>query len=304
MSNKPVRSPRLGFTLIELLVVIAIIALLVGLMLPAVQRAREAAQRAKCQNHLKQMSLAALNYESARQTLPPSRLLKHQSWAWLILPYVEQDNLWSKWDVRIPIYEIDPNTIKYSIPIYFCPSRRPPGGVNLPFIQPLNCGPVVGPVGAVGDYAASNGTTGFDYPVQLADGSFLMPNGAFEASQGVPHVAFETSHGVPLKQIADGLSNTILFGEKNVPLNHFFEFPWDCSIWDGHNPTCHTRSAGLDFPLTDGMRDQNLNFGSYHPGICQFAFCDGSVHILRNSISRTTLELLANRNDGQTIPDY
>jgi prepilin-type processing-associated H-X9-DG protein len=147
--------------------------------------------------------------------------------------------------------------------------------------------------GSPGDYAASIGSTGADYPISLTNGIQLPPNGALEAF-----------NGVPFKRITDGLSNTILVGDKHVPLGHFADFPWDCSIYDGHNPVCNTRAAGPGYPLVDSMRDMGWKFGSYHSGICQFAFCDGSVHILKNSISENVLGLLANKSDGQVIPDY
>jgi hypothetical protein len=95
-----------------------------------------------------------------------------------------------------------------------------------------------------------------------------------------------------------------MIGEKHVPKDLFGNYPWDCGMFDGHNPVCNTRAAGVDFPLAGTRFDTGWKFGSYHPGICQFVFCDGSVHSLQNSISPATLGLLAARNDGQLIPPY
>src|SRR5947209_6197460 len=93
-----------GFTLIELLVVIAVIGVLIGLLLPAVQRSREAANRLKCQNNLKQIALACTLHENATGRFPPSRLAgESQSWAWIILPQLEQDNLYRQWPVDLPL---------------------------------------------------------------------------------------------------------------------------------------------------------------------------------------------------------
>jgi prepilin-type N-terminal cleavage/methylation domain-containing protein len=127
MSYRTERIHRSGFTLIELLVVIAIIALLIGMLLPAVQRVREAAYRAKCQNNLKQIGLAVLNYSSGREFLPPSRFSAQESpsWAWLILPQLEQDNLYRKWNFsRVGISQVDFSVLNGRVPVYFCPSRR------------------------------------------------------------------------------------------------------------------------------------------------------------------------------------
>ncbi len=138
-SGRDGRGPR-GFTLIELLVVIAIIAILMGLLLPAVQKVREAAARAKCQNNLHQIAVACLNYESAHGRLPPSRLENEgPSWAWLILPQLEQENLYRLWPEGVPIYKLDdPAVLANGIPVYFCPSSgRSPGDkvVSKGFIQ-------------------------------------------------------------------------------------------------------------------------------------------------------------------------
>jgi hypothetical protein len=146
----------------------------------------------------------------------------------------------------------------------------------------------------VGDYAVCIGTTGFDYTYQLAPGTKSIP----------PDGAFVAYVGIRFAEISDGLSSTLMVGEKHVPWDSWGLFPWDCSLYDGHNPICNTRSAGPGYPLAASQFDPGLEFGSAHPGICQFVFCDGSVHILRNSIDPVTLGLLAQRNDGQAVNDY
>ena len=141
--------------------------------------------------------------------------------------------------------------------------------------------------GSVGDYAVSIGTTGVDYTLRTA------PDGAFQAVTGIRFA-----------DITDGLSNTLMAGEKHVPQGSLGLYPWDCNIYDGHNPVCHTRSGGPDFPLAVSREDPGWKFGSPHPGVCQFVFCDGGVRPLAKTISPVTLGLLAQRNDGQVIPPY
>jgi prepilin-type processing-associated H-X9-DG protein len=149
------------------------------------------------------------------------------------------------------------------------------------------------PLGSVGDYAAGIGTTGFDYTVVLTDTPPILPNGAFQAVTGVRFA-----------DITDGLTNTLLVGEKHVPRGSEGTYPLDCGLYDGHNPVCNTRAAGPKFPLATSAGDLSWKFGSRHPGLCQFVFCDGSVHLLVNSINPAVLGLLSQRNDGLGIPDY
>ena len=145
----------------------------------------------------------------------------------------------------------------------------------------------------MGDYAVCIGTTGFDYTVVIPDGPTIPPNGVFRAVQGIRFA-----------EILDGLSNTLMVGEKHVPRGYETLHPWDCGIYDGHNASCNTRAAGLAFPLAIAGDDPGWKFGSHHPGLCQFVFCDGSVHTLATSIDPAILGLLSQYNDGQVIPAY
>src|SRR5579883_3042421 len=223
MNRTGPRRSRPGFTLIELLVVIAIIAILVGLMMPAVQQAREAANRIQCANNLKQIGLAMHLYHDTYKRLPPSRIGgEGPSWAWLVLPYLEQQNLYRLSGTGLPFNKAVGALGKAAVPIYFCPSRRDAsqGVQGLAFTQRNGCLQFQGSPGALGDYAASVGSTGTDSPLTIPNGPTILPNGAFQFPAGNR-----------LADITDGTSNTILLGEKHVPANQFGAYPWDCSIY-------------------------------------------------------------------------
>src|SRR5437762_4116046 len=126
------RFTRSAFTLVELLVVIAIIGVLVALLLPAVQMAREAARRTQCGNHLKQLGLAAQNFNDAKGFLPPARVsndstdanLNWVTWAIIMLPFVEQQNFYSQWDITKAYEQHSVNVTRQGVSVYFFSSRR------------------------------------------------------------------------------------------------------------------------------------------------------------------------------------
>ena len=111
--------------------------------------------------------------------------------------------------------------------------------------------------------------------------------------------------GIRMNEIKDGLSNTLLIGEKHVKIGEFgLARSNDCSIYDGLNFICSSRPAGTTFPLVNSINSDKWAFGSYHTGVCQFVFCDGSVRSVPNDIDPIILGLLANRADGKAIPAW
>lgn len=318
-SSSTTNAQRRGFTLIELLVVIGVIAILIGLLLPAVQKVREAAARATCTNNLKQMGVALHAYHDTNKRLPPSRISDlHGTWAVLILPFLEQDAVYKAWDLDNIYYFQSPTARLAQIPVYFCPSRRtidtdptssikgdeddengnPVGLANVP--------------GALGDYAVSNGSDN-------CDGADCIGSNPLEHYYGIHNGAFCSDYAqdftplpkISFKSVLDGLSNTIFIGEKHVLLGHFGEGKFlvyvpsgqDGSIYNGDYPMNFCRPAGPSYPIAQSPLDDNVDagFGSYHPGICQFLFGDGSVHALSNQTDPEIMGLLANIADGRPV---
>lgn len=307
-----------GFTLIELLVVIAIIAILIGLLLPAVQKVREAAARSTCQNNLKQMGLAVHNFQSTYGVFPPSRTKDlGLTWAVLILPYMEQENLYKQFDLTKQYYQQpttngDPRTKE--VKTFFCPSYPRTTKVS----TAGDAGSGTHTPGSCADYNTISGNLerytdpGISGWVNWRDGSGA--NGMSKRSpNGTLMGEFNFNH------ISDGTSNTFLIGEKHIPVKWFglgMGTPsgdgGDGSVYNGDHEWHFCRVAGPSYPLamsptdTSGSAGTNYHsmFGSYHSGVVQFVFCDASVRALTPGIPTATLALLSQRDDGQVIPQY
>jgi prepilin-type processing-associated H-X9-DG protein/prepilin-type N-terminal cleavage/methylation domain-containing protein len=308
---------RQGFTLIELLVMIAIIAVLIGLLLPAVQKVRETASRMSCQNNLKQIGLALHHYHDAYQSFPPGyRALGPYSdgatdtapgWGWgaFILPHLEQDNLYRQLNFNQPVQKSP--AIQTVVKVYLCPSDITPGAA-FPVPDPFGKTIVLA---APSSYAACVGGDETDTTEPMGLGIFYR------------------NSRTRMADITDGTSSTILIGER----------AWSNAngIWAGAVPggvilrgelnPCRPVVPGAWFPaatlvqahahLNNALIDPDGSagmddFGSRHPGGSNFVFADGSVHFLRSVPSDNPdgsltqdgviFQALGTRAKGEVVP--
>jgi prepilin-type N-terminal cleavage/methylation domain-containing protein/prepilin-type processing-associated H-X9-DG protein len=348
-------NPRKGFTLIELLVVIAIIGVLMGLLLPAVQKVREAAKRVQCANNLKQLGLAIHNFHGTNEFLVPTTIAEaanvpatmpavadpdgFSTWATLLLPYIEQDNLYQQWNLQWQCSR-QPNPHAYQTPVktYLCPSRPDP------VLSKNDC--FTGG-GMVGDYNPNLGTINGVNNVTQNDGPVIEAMPTYASSGGFTIVT-QWRGRLRFADVIDGTSNTIIFGEKDIRPNSLRGKGEDRSIFGGQNNS--TRRCGgikrlgansfssvqygnnktpppyplpnplpstdvtvlqvrpIGTPQDDGSSTAsqyiNTAFGGPHPGVCQFLFTDGSVKAIGVNIDIYTYTYLITRNGGEPIGDY
>lgn len=294
---------RPGFTLVELLVTVAIIAILLALLLPAIQSARESARRVHCGNNLKQTALASLSYENTNGIFPPTYsnttppvFPQAQSFSWLywILPHLEGKTVF---DSVLDVIRRTP------IPMYFCPSRRPPG---------LYQGGTAKTdyVGCRGTFNAKNfSPLGNRY--KLHDGVLVNRN-CIGPPPPTGFTCIDCSLArndvvVTAAMIRDGLSNTVMIGEARKagpsPMSYGSDDNEDyANGGSGDYETGRHMGTGM-IPDTDsrGASSQVITFGAAHPVVFGVALADGSVRFLSYTASPTILGYLAGRNDGQTF---
>jgi prepilin-type N-terminal cleavage/methylation domain-containing protein/prepilin-type processing-associated H-X9-DG protein len=296
---------RHGFTLIELLVVIAIIAILIALLVPAVQKVREAAARTQCQNNLKQIGLATLNYESTCKGLPPRCQVyaPYRGWGVYLLPFLEQGNIANIYRMDLNFY--DPaNGPAVSVPlaVYTCPTAPPGRTDNLVNVN----GNPTGAVGAEGDYFAPNSVDAFWWP----DPQRTAAADELEA----PAMAHSVNR--PMTAITDGASNTLLVSELagrpqwwvlsvQQPSNSGLRFLAWWGPWASYNSAIY--KTWSDDGMTPGgfcTINCNNSWGiySFHTGGANAVFVDGSVHFLRVGLDRDVFASLVTRAGNETIP--
>jgi type II secretory pathway pseudopilin PulG len=297
-------SCRRAFTIIEMLVVIAIIIVLVGLLMPAVQKVRESGNRVTCANNLRQIGLAFLHHAQIYKYLPTGgstykvdrtwvgsapASYRTQGWAWgyQILPFIEQDNLYTNSSDQL----VSGTPLK----TYFCPSRRPPvalaGGDWAVHNYPR----------AMTDYAGNAGTSS-----ENGDGGGCYGDG----KDGLV-IRLGKTDFVSLQDIPDGASNTLMVGEKHMNLTYVTTEPQpddndgyvggfqdDVVRWGAFPPVHDSFFA----EYTQGNLHPGIwQFGSNHPSGFQAVFADGAVHLIRFSVDPTVFMYLCSRNDGHPV---
>jgi prepilin-type N-terminal cleavage/methylation domain-containing protein/prepilin-type processing-associated H-X9-DG protein len=300
---------RRGFTLVELLVVIAIIGILIALLLPAVQAAREAARRSQCENNLKQMGLAIQMHLDALKRFPMGRNRYDQyavSWAYYLLPYIEESAIYSSYiSANRDDDTVNSQTMRTPLSIYACPSRRSAAADRN--FDNNDAPPVVLHAGSLGDYAAN---AGLDYMTGMTTktdttGAVYIQFGTYDPTKAGP--IFSASR-VAVRNVIDGLSNTLAVGERYIPpvpagtqqgMEDYQQ--GDTAFISGDQP--RTVFAGTQDGLATGPNDPApaSKFGSAHVGVVQFLFLDGHVSPIDDTIDKTELMALSTIAGGETV---
>jgi prepilin-type N-terminal cleavage/methylation domain-containing protein/prepilin-type processing-associated H-X9-DG protein len=296
MSDRPRHLPAKAFTLVELLVVIAIIGVLIALLLPAIQAARESGRLAACKNNLKQFGVGMHNYETSFKVLPPGYRYAYApagntlgySWGALLLPFVEEKAVYDQMRSDLPIY--DPaNSIprEQHLPVFLCPtdSVSPSGFVTMGTEQY-----------AMACYVANFGPPDLDADQEQRDG------------------VFSRNSRTRLADITDGLSKTLMLGERqNGPFrtgashgNHFeYETTWAGAVRDLDDATDdHGHMVLFQSGHTPNNRaSDDRDVSAAHGGLAQFLMCDGSVRPIQETIDPTAYAALSTRSGGEPLQE-
>jgi prepilin-type N-terminal cleavage/methylation domain-containing protein len=334
------RQVRRGFTLVELLVVIAIIGVLVALLLPAVQAAREAARRTECKNRLKQLGLAAINHHDVHKHFPTGGWgwqwagdpdggygpKQPGGWYYNVLAFTENAPIrdmgkdGSYGTISPDQKRLGKQRVETTVSLFMCPTRR--GGGVYPYDHSSGYQNVDRPdVLGRNDYAANSGSL---FPGSIWEGPRVrkeMP----DVPSASDFTTYSTTRGpqilrgngvilaisqVKIARITDGTSQALLVGEKHIPIGQYDtatasgnDQGWDLGFdLDTNRWTKHTPLGDAEnFPAHFSGEDAWSVFGSAHPAGCQFVFCDGSVHTITYDIDRNTFTRLGSVADGEVV---
>ena len=307
-----------GFTLVELLVVIAIIGILVALLLPAIQAAREAARRSQCMNNLKQMGVAIQThldvkkqFPTGRKCLPgpdcptgPNELDQFAvSWAYFILPQMEDQAVY---DAFVETERVDSaaneRAMRTPISVYACPSRRSPAADRN--FDNNDQPPEVLAAASLGDYAAN---AGLEEDMGMDNDHFVdgPTRRQIDLTQAGP---IFTKSAIPERRVTDGLSHTLAVGEKHIrPHQDDWEENMvqyrqgDTAFLAGDTLTTVLR--GSEEGLAVGPEDDDDEvFGGPHPGVTLFVYLDGHTDSVSNDVNVETLKALSTVGGGEIIP--
>ncbi len=342
------RRRRSGFTLIELLIVMGIIALLIGLLLPAVAKVRESAYRAQCTNNLSQLGKAFVGYQTTAGSLPPSTLYfgngpytgGFATWAVLILPHIDQDNVFRQWNTSLRYHHrLNDGGRAVAIPMMFCPTRRNTPSTFSQFpADKLSTPSEQHKAGALSDYVVCDGNQ-FNLPatgdgggaiVAAVDQTFIL--GDQNGNPGIAPcppmngnaVLTKWKSATKLSSISRGASNTLMIGEKHIRQDYAEgQGPYiDSSVFNGSRQGPNVSAGawskmvgsgvGLQKDPLYGTRPGEIGwermFGSAHLTGVNFAFADGSVRNVPFSTDPVLLDQLARRALGPTerpaTPDF
>lgn len=317
------RTTRRAFTLVELLVVIAIIGVMVGLLLPAVQAAREAARRMSCQNQLKQLSLALHNfhdthnhfpagaeaavYPKPRPTPTSTATISGTSWIVYTLPYIEQQAVYELYDFSVAFNAAANATIGNTVvPALYCPSGPDPMQYTDPNGGGVNGNPTTHYLGVMGPAGLTNPTTsvlnGATYRYTVGDPT---SNGAWSAhgilsNFRVTAGSVSTNRYVRFSHIVDGTTNTLMLGERSLFLPGTLN---DYRSWIRGNYGGTSACKNVTYPINstnyNGSNNFNhISFASQHPGGALFAMGDASVQFVSESIDMAIYMAIASINEG------